>query len=181
MFFVSFVLPFIVCGVSSSNIPQAFLITCILEGAIAIIGNALCNWKKIKWAKCEESACNVCIQVAYIVLMVILWCFAGWIFDEKATTDKSLTPEKSRDYNQECSFLEFFDAHDLWHILSSHALLVSAYVVMFMSHRYTFPKPQDGYDSSAVVERSKHRMRKTMVLGEQDSWSTLRKREESNL
>ena len=134
-FFVSFVLPFIVCWVSSSNIPQAFLIICILEGAIAIIGNALCNWKKIKWAKCEESACNVCIQVAYIVLMVILWCVAGWIFAKKATTDKTLSPEKSRDYNQECIILNFFDAHDLWHILSSHALLMSAYVVMFMSHK----------------------------------------------
>ena len=134
-FFVSFVLPFIVCWVSSSNIPQAFLIICILEGAIAIIGNALCNWKKIKWAKCEESACNVCIQVAYIVLMVILWCVAGWIFANKATTDKTLSPEKSRDYNQDCIILNFFDAHDLWHILSSHALLMSAYVVMFMSHK----------------------------------------------
>ena len=134
-FFVSFVLPFIVCWVSSSNIPQAFLIICILEGAIAIIGNALCNWKKIKWAKCGESACNVCIQVAYIVLMVILWCVAGWIFAKKATTDKTLSPEKSRDYNQECIILNFFDAHDLWHILSSHALLMSAYVVMFMSHK----------------------------------------------
>ena len=134
-FFVSFVLPFIVCWVSSSNIPQAFLIICILEGAIAIIGNALCNWKKIKWAKCEESACNVCIQVAYIVLMVILWCVAGWIFAKKATTDKTLSPEKSRDYNQECIILNFFDAHDLWHILSSHTLLMSAYVVMFMSHK----------------------------------------------
>ena len=134
-FFVSFVLPFIVSWVSSSDIPQAFLIICILEGAIAIIGNALCNWKKIKWAKCEESACNVCIQVAYIVLMVILWCVAGWIFAKKATTDKTLSPEKSRDYNQECIILNFFDAHDLWHILSSHALLMSAYVVMFMSHK----------------------------------------------
>ena len=134
-FFVSFVLPFILCGVFSSNIPQAFLFTCIIEGAIAIIGNALCNWKKIKWAKCEESACNVCIQVAYIVLMVILWCVAGWIFAKKATTDKTLSPKKSRDYNQECIILNFFDAHDLWHILSSHALLMSAYVVMFMSHK----------------------------------------------
>ena len=134
-FFVSFVLPFIVCWVSSSNIPQAFLITCILEGAIAIIGNALCNWKKIKWAKWEESKCNVCIQVAYFGTIVILWGFAGWIFAKKATTDKSLTPEKSRDYNQECIILNFFDAHDLWHILSSHALLMSAYVVMFMSHK----------------------------------------------
>ena len=135
LFFVSFVLPFIVCGVSSSNIPQAFLFTCILEGAIAIIGNALCNWKKIKWAKWEESKCNVCIQVAYFVAIGILWGFAGWIFHKKATTDKSLTPEKSRDYNQECIILNFFDAHDLWHILSSHALLMSAYVVMFMSHK----------------------------------------------
>ena len=136
LFFVSFVLPFIVCGVSSSNIPQAFLITCILEGAIAIIGNALCNWKKIKWARWEGgSKCNVCIQIAYFVAIVILWCFAGWIFDEKATTDKSLTPEKSRDYNQECILLNFFDTHDLWHILSSHALLMLAYFVMFMSHK----------------------------------------------
>ena len=67
--------------------------------------------------------------------MVILWCVAGWIFAKKATTDKTLSPEKSRDYNQECIILNFFDAHDLWHILSSHALLMSAYVVMFMSHK----------------------------------------------
>ena len=134
-FFLGFVLPFIVCGVFSSNIPQAFLFTCIIEGTIAIIGNALCNWKKIKWAKWEESKCNVCIQVAYFGTIVILWGFAGWIFAKKATTDKSLSPEKSRDYNQECIILNFFDAHDLWHILSSHALLMSAYVVMFMSHK----------------------------------------------
>ena len=135
-FFVSFVLPFIVCGVSSSNIPEAFLITCILEGVIAIIGNALCNWRRIKWARWEVgSRCNVCIQIAYFPAIFILWFFAGWIFDEKATTDKSLTPEKSRDYNQECILLNFFDTHDLWHILSSHALLMLAYFVMFMSDK----------------------------------------------
>ena len=133
-FFLGFVLPFIVCGVFSSNIPQAFLFTCIIEGTIAIIGNALCNWKKIKWAKWEESKCDVCLQVAYFVVIVILWGFAVWIFQGKETTDKSLTPEKSRDYNQDC-FLDIFDYHDLWHILSSHALLMSAYVVMFMSHK----------------------------------------------
>ena len=179
--FLGFVLPFILCGVFSSNIPEAFLYTCIAESIIAIIGNASYNWEKIIRAIREKSKRRVFIEGAYILSMPILWGFAVWHFDKKATTDKSLTPEKSRDYNQECSFLEFFDAHDLWHILSSHALLVSAYVVMFMSHRYTFPKPQDGYDSSAVVEKSKHRTRKTMVLGEQDSGLTLRKREETNL
>ena len=133
-FFLGFFLPFILCGVFSSNIPQAFLFTCIIEGTIAIIVNALCNWKKIKWEKWEESKCKVCSQVAYFVVIVILWGFAVWIFQGKETTDKSLTPEKSRDYNQDC-FLDIFDYHDLWHILSSHALLMSAYVVMFMSHK----------------------------------------------
>ena len=134
-FFLGFVLPFILCGFFSSNIPETFLFTCIAECMIAIIGNALCNWEKIKRAICANKKRNVCIQVAYIVLMVILWCVAGWIFAKKATTDKTLSPEKSRDYNQECIILNFFDAHDLWHILSSHALLMSAYVVMFMSHK----------------------------------------------
>ena len=129
---VGFVLPFISCGYFSSNIPIAFLFTCILEGIIAIIGTLWCNRKKIKWAK---SKCAICFQVAYIALMAILWCVAGRIFFKKATTDKTFTPEKSRDYNQECIILNFFDYHDLWHILSSHALLMSAYFVMFASHK----------------------------------------------
>ena len=66
--------------------------------------------------------------------MVGLWGVAVFFFVSKATTDKSLTPEKSRDYNQDC-ILSIFDAHDVWHILSSHALLMSAYFVMFMSHK----------------------------------------------
>ena len=129
---VGFGLPFISCGYFSSNIPIAFLFTCILEGIIAIIGTLWCNRKKIKWAK---SKCAICFQVAYIALMAILWCVAGRIFFKKATTDKTFTPEKSRDYNQDCIILNFFDYHDLWHILSSHALLMSAYFVMFASHK----------------------------------------------
>ena len=131
-FFLGFVLPFFSCGFFSSNIRIAFLFTCIAEGIIAIIGTLWCNRKKIKWAK---SKCALCFQVAYIALMVILWFVAGWIFFKKATTDKTFTPEKSRDYNQECIILNFFDYHDLWHILSSHALLMSAYFVMFASHK----------------------------------------------
>ena len=129
---VGFVLPFISCGYFSSNIPIAFLFTCILEGIIAIIGTLWCNRKKIKWAK---SKCAICFQVAYIALMAILWCVAGRIFFKKATTDKTFAPEKSRDYNRDCIILNFFDYHGLWHILSSHALLMSAYFVMFASHK----------------------------------------------
>ena len=134
-FFLGFVLPLILHGVFKSNIPDAFLYTCIAESMVVITGNASYNWEKIKRAIYAESKCRVIIQGAYILSMTILWGFAVWFFDKKATTDKSLTPEKSRDYNQECKILNFFDAHDLWHILSSHALLMLAYVVMFISHK----------------------------------------------
>ena len=130
-----FVLPVILYWVFSSNIPETFLFTCIAEDILAIIGYVRCNWKEIKWAKWAVSKCKVVIQGLYILFMIILWVFAAWSFLGYATTDKSLTPERSRDYNQECEILNFFDAHDVWHILSSHALLMSAYVVMFMSHK----------------------------------------------
>ena len=136
-FFIGFVLPFILCGFFSSNIPEAFLFTCIAECVIAIIGlgNARCNWEKIEPdAKRNGDWKYVFFQGLYIVIMVGLWGVAVFFFVSKATTDKSLTPEKSRDYNQDC-ILSIFDAHDVWHILSSHALLMSAYFVMFMSHK----------------------------------------------
>ena len=135
LFGFGFVLPVILYWVFSSNIPETFLFTCIIEDFLAIIGYVWCNWKEIKWAKWAVSKCKVVIQGLYILFMIILWVFAAWSFLGYATTDKSLTPERSRDYNQECEILNFFDAHDVWHILSSHALLMSAYVVMFMSHK----------------------------------------------
>ena len=133
LFGFGFVLPVILYWVFSSNIPETFLFTCIAEDILAIIGYVWCNWKEIKWAKWAVSKCKVVIQGLYILFMIILWVFAAWSFLGYATTDKSLTPERSRDYNQECIFLNFFDAHDVWHILSSHALLMSVYFVMFMS------------------------------------------------
>ena len=133
LFGFGFVLPFILYWVFSSNIPETFLFTCIAEDILAIIGYVCCNWKEIKWAKWAVSKCKVVIQGLYILFMIILWFFAALSFLGYATTDKSLTPERSRDYNQECIFLNFFDAHDVWHILSSHALLMSVYFVMFLS------------------------------------------------
>ena len=134
-FFIAFAIPFVLYGFMVRNIPEAFLLTCIIEDILAIICHACFNCKKINCAGRAKTKCNIVIQLIFLVFMFILWCFAGVFFYRKATTDKSLTPEKSRDYNQECIILNFFDAHDLWHILSSHALLMLAYVVMFMSHK----------------------------------------------
>ena len=44
------------------------------------------------------------------------------------------TPEKSRDLNQECYLMDFFDSHDIWHIVSSCALLMSALLVIHASY-----------------------------------------------
>lgn len=131
-FFLGFVSPTILCGIFQNNIPEAFLFGCIVEGIIAITVNAWCNRKDITWAK---KCCYIFIQVVYILAMLTLWVIAVWLFVSRPTTDKTLTPEKSRDYNQECIQEWFFDYHDVWHILSSHALLMTAYFVMFTSHK----------------------------------------------
>ena len=58
--------------------------------------------------------------------MVGIWAAAFVFFIDKETTNKVKSPEQSRDLNQECYWLDFFDSHDIWHILSSFALLMSA-------------------------------------------------------
>ena len=55
------------------------------------------------------------------------------VFKGLPTTNKTASPEDSRDLNRECGILGFFDWHDLWHFLSSFALLMGAFVIMFVS------------------------------------------------
>ena len=68
-----------------------------------------------------------------IYLIIVIWAAAVSAFTLLATTDKTLSPENSRDQNKECAILGFFDWHDLWHFLSSFAFLMSVFVVMFIS------------------------------------------------
>lgn len=110
------------------NLPQAFLFACIAESVITILCTCCCQS-----IKCNCS-CLSCFQVLYVVVMGGLGGLAVHYFWEKQTTDKVETPEKSRNLNQECAYLGFFDYHDMWHFLSSHALLMMMYLVMFMSY-----------------------------------------------
>ncbi|XP_078349504.1 SID1 transmembrane family member 2-like [Oculina patagonica] len=82
--------------------------------------------------KCKCS-CLSFFQILYVVLMGVLWGLALYYFLGKQVTDKVETPEKSRNLNHECTWLGFFDYHDIWHFLSSHGLLMMVYFVMFMS------------------------------------------------
>lgn len=128
--FVSIVLPVLF----KKNFPNTFLFSCILACLLAIIGKVV-----IKFWRSERSHWTIkkvafrIFQGSYVLVTLGVMGTAVWIFSKKATTDKVETPESSRDLNQACAVVGFFDYHDLWHILSSFALLMGAYLVLYIS------------------------------------------------
>ena len=129
---------------------DAILWFCIAESVVAS-GGSFCAG-----LKCESSCpsnCQDCVEelkarlcfIIKVVLKGVYTCaipilngFALTFFFAKETTDKSKSPEKSRDLNQECIFLAFFDWHDVWHIFSSFGLFMAALMVIHTS--YESPK-----------------------------------------
>ena len=113
------------------NLPNALLFTCITESVI------LTRWK---FQKCFSAcyACKFdrkkCMSILFCALTVVLGVLALVFFFRYPTTDKALAPEKSRNQNHECFIFDFFDYHDLWHILSSFSLLMGVHIVMFASY-----------------------------------------------
>ena len=69
--------------------------------------------------------------ILYAVGTTICWLTALYFFLQKPVSDKVKLASKSRELNAECSVWEFFDDHDLWHILSSFALLLTAYLIIW--------------------------------------------------
>lgn len=101
-----------------------------------------CECSECKCSECKclkvnsPSWCGPVCKVIYLLAMGALWSAALYVFLEEATTNKAETPDKSRNLNQDCIWGWFFDNHDFWHILSSHALLMTVYLVMFMGHKW---------------------------------------------
>ena len=102
---------------------------------------------KRKWqcARCNHDKGT--LQALFIFLTVIIFVAAFWVF-QLLPTNKTSSPENSRDKNEECVILEFFDWHDLWHFLSSFALLMGAFVVMFISF-----EPEQSPQADALREK----------------------------
>ena len=114
------------------NLPNALLSTCIAESVILTIH---------KIQKCLSSYCTCnknrklkCMSILFWALSVVLGGLALMFFFIYPATDKELAPEESRNQNHECFFIGFFDYHDLWHILSSFALLMAVHIVIFASY-----------------------------------------------
>ena len=120
-----------------SDLAQVFLFACIACSVVAILAKAR-PWKKLCKCECKcvcdcDYSVKVILQGLFIFLTIFILLAALAVFKALPTTNKTSSPENSRDQNEECVIFGFFDWHDLWHFLSSFALLMGAFVVMFIS------------------------------------------------
>ena len=127
---------FILCLMTIiDSLPQALLITCIAESLVVTIMKVCREFKGC--CKCERRSWKCFFSYIYVLITAGFLGFALVMFLALPTTDKAKTPEESRNENEECIWLGFFDYHDLWHISSSFALLMGAHLLMYAS--YTAP------------------------------------------
>jgi len=126
------------------DLSQVFLFTCIAESVLAVTAKSqllrkhCClifkGWLSCKCVcDCSAPTGKEFLQGCFIFVTAGVLAAAFSVFQGLATTDKTASPEDSRDLNKECGIGGFFDWHDLWHFLSSLGLLMGAFVIMFMS------------------------------------------------
>ena len=115
------------------DLAQAPLYACIACSVVAVLAKFRLKKKKLFKHKLRELHGKEILLVIFIFLTVIILAIALIFFISQPTTNKTLSPENSRDKNEECVILGFFDWHDLWHILSSFGLLMGAIFVILIS------------------------------------------------
>ena len=116
-----------------SDLAQVFLFACIACSVVAILAKAR-PWKKCACESARPKTKDI-LQRLFILFTLIILVAALVVFKALPTTNKTSSPENSRDQNEECVIFGFFDWHDLWHFLSSYALLMGAFVIMFISSK----------------------------------------------
>ena len=129
LFFLSYTLCLMITIYLFNDLPQAFLLACAVCNISAICAKFL--------EKLNRRSSKVYVEDIgkgfLIFLTVFIWVVALAVFLVLPTTNKISSPENSRDLNQECAIFGFFDWHDLWHFSSSLALLMGAFVTVFLS------------------------------------------------
>ncbi|XP_014207455.1 SID1 transmembrane family member 2-like [Copidosoma floridanum] len=80
----------------------------------------------------------------YLLMSFVTWGGALYFFHSK-TISWALTPAQSRTHNRPCVLLNFFDYHDIWHLLSALAMFFSFMVLLTLdddlsdAHRSLIP------------------------------------------
>ncbi|RDD43304.1 SID1 transmembrane family member 1 [Trichoplax sp. H2] len=64
------------------------------------------------------------LSILLSIIATVLWVFSIYFFRQNVAK-RQATPARSRELNRECAFLDFYDYHDIWHMLSAGALFVS--------------------------------------------------------
>jgi hypothetical protein len=68
---------------------------------------------------------RICVEaIIYGVLGMAAWATSAVFFLDNATL-WTVTPAESRQWNQECIVMNFYDKHDVWHLLSAPALYLT--------------------------------------------------------
>ena len=155
LWIVIFPLCLLIIGVTQKDDwSQFFLFSCVAAVALAILGlmsfdTALMFerylhsggncWNGIKQL-CQPKQISAALlrnwhRALYVTVTFLFWVFAMYFFKLKATTRKTEKPSVSRTFNKECILWDFFDHHDLWHMLSSFALFMSAYLLIYVTRK----------------------------------------------
>ena len=163
----------VLLAINVADFPESFLFTCILETTVAILGKGIARLVAFRKSNksCSNCSYRFLLWLFYAPVTVVVWIAALVFFVGKQTTNKVKSPEQSRDLNQECYWLDFFDSHDMWHILSSFALLMSALLVIHVSYDPNTLKNATTEDKGNTDSNNgkKGGTRKTGAKGETDS------------
>jgi hypothetical protein len=133
---------------------QFFLFSCVAAVVLTIGGlmsfSMIATFRRHQYqatyhplAERDQSMCDIkgwCLKFAknihrliFVVVLFLFWVFAMYFFKLKPTAKKTALPSESRTFNDECVLWEFFDYHDIWHMLSSVALLMSAFLLIYIT------------------------------------------------
>ncbi|XP_017769437.1 PREDICTED: SID1 transmembrane family member 1-like [Nicrophorus vespilloides] len=89
---------------------------------------------------------RICFEaIFYGLLAAVSWGF-GCYFFLNASTVWSATPAESRQLNQPCILMGFYDTHDVWHLLSAPALYFSFMFLMVLDDDL-YDKPQNNINA----------------------------------
>uniref|UniRef100_UPI00358E0345 SID1 transmembrane family member 2-like isoform X2 n=1 Tax=Myxine glutinosa TaxID=7769 RepID=UPI00358E0345 len=85
---------------------------------------------------CLHLTCHKLLTIILSVLSITLWAIAlSYFYNFQYSWKKSAA--KSRQHNKECLILGYFDNHDMWHFLSSFAILSSFLVLLHVAEDIT--------------------------------------------
>ncbi|XP_066157287.1 SID1 transmembrane family member 1-like [Euwallacea fornicatus] len=75
---------------------------------------------------------KICIESLLFGVLGLCFWIASSIFFLDAATLWTVTPAESRQWNQGCIFMSFYDRHDVWHLLSAPALYFTFSYLMYL-------------------------------------------------